>query len=185
MKYRESGMPDEDMWRSFFKPEEVLEKMGIDRSVGVLIDIGCGYGTFILPASRVVTRVIGIDIEPGMIDHCRNMITGQSIQNIELHLDDVSAGSYDAYRESADYVSLFNILHCEDPVGLLRKAVSLLKPDGSVGVIHWKYEKTPRGPSMEIRPKPGQVTAWAALAGLTLHTQVDLPPYHYGLIFKR
>ena len=184
MKFRESGMPPVDMWDTFFNPVDVLDKMGISSNIDLLIDIGCGYGTFIFPAASVVKRIIGLDIDVLMIDHCRKVIKERNITNVELMLDDVAISSYDAYKENADYVTLFNMLHCEEPVKLLRKAKSLLKSDGRIGVIHWKYEKTPRGPSMDIRPKPEQVIEWAASIELKLDTQVDLPPHHYGLVFK-
>lgn len=177
-------MPSEDMWDEFFNPADVLAKMKITRDVKLLVDIGCGYGTFILPAAATVKNIIGIDIDPKMLGRCQEIIAERNITNIELILDDISENSYDVHKGSADYVSLFNILHCEDPLSLLRKAKLILKPDGRVGVIHWKYEKTPRGPSMDIRPKPEQVISWAASIDLLLDAQVDLPPYHYGLVFK-
>ena len=63
MKYRESGMPSEQMWDTFFNPNEVLNKMGIDKQIRTLIDVGCGYGTFLLPiAERISTKVIGLDM---------------------------------------------------------------------------------------------------------------------------
>lgn len=52
------------------------------------------------------------------------------------------------FRESGmpegkiDYISLFNILHCESPVELLEKVYQLLRIGGRIGVIHWKYEDT-------------------------------------------
>ncbi len=34
-------------------------------------------------------------------------------------------------------------------------------------VIHWPYDPaTPRGPNLEIRPRPEQIAAWAAETGL-------------------
>jgi hypothetical protein len=34
-------------------------------------------------------------------------------------------------------------------------------------VIHWRYDAaTPRGPSMEIRPRPEQIGKWADQTGL-------------------
>jgi len=36
---------------------------------------------------------------------------------------------------------------------------------------------------MEIRPKPEMIIKWALKAGLALDKHVDLPPYHYGLVF--
>ncbi len=62
---------------------------------------------------------------------------------------------------SVDYVMLFNILHAEDPVSLLKEAHRILKRDAKVGVIHWIYsDSTPRGPSLDIRPKPHQCIQW-------------------------
>jgi len=59
---------------------------------------------------------------------------------------------------SVDYVMLFNILHDERPKRILREAYRILTPGGRVGIIHWKYDSsTPRGPPMEIRPKPEKI----------------------------
>lgn len=79
---------------------------------------------------------------------------------------------------------LFNILHTEKPVELLNEAFRILKHGGKVGIIHWKYSNaTPRGPSLEIRPKPEQCGKWLVEAGFKLHkTNIDLPPYHYGIV---
>jgi hypothetical protein len=86
-----------------------------------------------------------------------------------------------------DAVLLFNILHCEEPVRLMRHAVNALQPGGRVFVIHWRHDiATPRGPSAEIRPRPEQIVHWAAEAGLrSASNTIDLPPWHYGLRFVR
>lgn len=78
-----------------------------------------------------------------------------------------------------DAVLLFNILHCEQPVRLLRHAAAA---GPTVLVIHWRYGDTPRGPSLDIRPRPEQIVEWAAQAGLeSVGDPMDLPPWHYGL----
>jgi hypothetical protein len=61
----------------------------------------------------------------------------------------------------------------------------MLEQQGKIGVIYWKYEDTPRGPSMEIRPKPEMIIEWAGKVGFTLEKQIEIQPYHYGLIFKK
>jgi ubiquinone/menaquinone biosynthesis C-methylase UbiE len=71
MKFRESGMPEEKMWNIFFEPKEIFEKMEIKSGINSLINIGCGYGTFLIPVSKLTKgKVTGIDIdiEKGMID---------------------------------------------------------------------------------------------------------------------
>mgnify|MGYP003382435261 CR=1 FL=1 len=62
------------------------------------------------------------------------------------------------------------------------------EPAGLVPVIHWRHAPaTSRGPSMEIRPRPEQIMAWAKRAGLGAPPSpvLDLPPWHYGIRFHR
>lgn len=190
MKYRESGMPNEKMWNTFFTPVEILNKMNINNQIKILIDIGCGYGTFLLPMAKLIgKKAIGIDIDDEMIKVCRNKVKEYNIENIDLMKGDISTdetlNKLKKYIGEIDYISLFNILHCEEPTNLLENIYNLLNDNGRIGVIHWKYEKTPRGPSMEIRPKPEMIINWAIKIGFKLEKQVELLPYHYGLIFKK
>jgi SAM-dependent methyltransferase len=190
MKLRESGMPAENIWGSFFNPEDYLRSMAIDNKIKNFLDIGCGYGTFLLPAAKVISgRAIGIDIDNQLVSDLKEKAINQGITNIELMCDDISNQNSSEimvkYLTKIDFIAMFNILHCEQPVQLLKSVVRLLSPNGRVGVTHWKYEHTPRGPSMEIRPKPEQIIKWASEAGLELIQELDLPPYHYGLVFKR
>jgi len=42
----------------------VLKKLGVDKQIKTLVDIGCGYGTFLIPAASLISgKVIGIDID--------------------------------------------------------------------------------------------------------------------------
>lgn len=89
---------------------------------------------------------------------------------------------------SVDAALLFNILHHDNPVDLIKEAHRILKPGGTLAVIHWNYDpSTPRGPAMEIRPRPEQCVAWGRQAGFPadLVARYDFPPYHYGLSFVK
>ena len=78
-----------------------------------------------------------------------------------------------------DAVLLFNILHCDEPTRLLRHAAAAGR---DVLAIHWRYDETPRGPSLDIRPRPEQIIQWGREAGLEpIGDVIDLPPWHYGL----
>jgi hypothetical protein len=64
----------------------------------------------------------------------------------------------------------------------------VLVPDGKLAIIHWNYDPdTPRGPTMSIRPRPDQCQSWAEQVGFELlpPSLIDLPPYHYGFVFRR
>ena len=87
---------------------------------------------------------------------------------------------------SVDYGMLFNILHIEHPEILLKESWRILRNGGKLGIIHWNYDSsTPRGPSMNIRPKPEQCIAWAEEVGFTDPDQYDLKPYHYGIVMRK
>ena len=76
----------------------------------------------------------------------------------------------------------------EEPVALMKEALRVLKPNGMLAVIHWNYDPTtPRGPAMDIRPRPEQCIEWGKKAGFRFKEQnrFDIPPYHYGLLFKK
>ena len=54
MKTRESGMPEEEMWREFFDPEAILQLLKLTSACRDVVEFGCGYGTFTIPAARIV-----------------------------------------------------------------------------------------------------------------------------------
>jgi hypothetical protein len=58
MKARDSGMPDESLWASFFQPELILDRLAMRSITGDVLEFGCGYGTFTIPAARRTTGVV-------------------------------------------------------------------------------------------------------------------------------
>ena len=84
-------------------------------------------------------------------------------------------------------VMLFNILHAEARLEMLKEAARVLSADGQLAIIHWNYDPTtPRGPSMSIRPRASDCIAWAEFVGFRVvcNGPIDLPPYHYGILFR-
>jgi len=189
MKPRESGMPDEQMWSSFFAPELTLARLGLTDSCRDVVEFGCGYGTFTIPAARIVRGTVhALDIEPEMVETTRRKAQEAGLNNVRVDRRDFVADGTGLPDRSAEYVMLFNILHCERPLVLLREAHRVLAEGGRLGVMHWNYDPaTPRGPSMSIRPRPEQCCDWPKQAGFHLHRpgKIDLPPYHYGWLFEK
>lgn len=95
MKTRDRGMPEESTWRGFFEPREVLRALGLSRDTGRVVDFGSGYGTFSLPAAGMIDgEVIGIDIEPDLIELCERKANEASLDNTRfLCRDFVADGS--------------------------------------------------------------------------------------------
>lgn len=187
MKVRESDMPDEGAWESFFKPYELINTMGIDHTISDVAEFGCGYGTFTVPAAKAIRGVIyALDIDPNMIKRVKEQAGRAGLSNVVARCRDFLNGGTGLDGESVDYVMLFNIIHAERPTEILDEAYRILKRGGKAGVIHWNYDpSTPRGPPMAIRPKPEQCIEWAVSSGFTLVVRHDLKPYHYGLVFSK
>lgn len=189
MKIRESGMPEEELWTGFFDPPAVLDALGLRRDCGDVVEFGCGYGTFTIPAAqRVSGTVYALDIEPEMIAITRAKAQAAGLRNVRPMLRDFVADGTGLPDDSAGYAMLFNILHAEDPVCLLKEAYRVLAPGGILAIMHWNYDPTtPRGPSLDIRPTPRQCQEWAESAGYVLLPpgRIDLPPYHHGLVLQK
>lgn len=189
MKVRESGMPHEEMWRDFFDPMKVLSIFGLDKGVGDMVEFGCGYGTFTLPAARMAQGVVyALDIEPEMTTIVLQKCLEANISNVEVLVRDFVAEGTGLADNTMDAALLFNILHHEEPAEMMKEAFRVLKPDGILAVIHWNYDSsTPRGPSMAIRPSPEQCIEWGKEVGFQFREtgRYNLPPYHYGLLFRK
>ncbi len=189
MKVRDSGMPEEEMWSEFFDPAKVLAAFGLNYGVRNLVEFGCGYGTFTLAAAEITSGTVhALDIEPEMVGVVKEKCRKAGIVNVRATERDFVGEGTGLAGDSMDAALLFNILHHEEPVALMKEARRVLKPNGMLAVVHWIPDPaTPRGPAMEIRPRPEQCIAWGKEAGCRFNEQhrFDLPPYHYGLLFRK
>jgi SAM-dependent methyltransferase len=189
MKIRESGMPEEERWNSFFDASAALELLGCDSSCADVAEFGCGYGLFSLAAGRVVTGTVhAFDIDPEMVARTNAHALSTGLANVVAEERDFVAAGSGLADGCCDYVMLFNILHLEEPVPLLREGWRVLAKGGRAGVMHWVQDpSTPRGPSMGIRPSPDQCAEWAVAAGFRVAETVELMgcPYHFGLVLIR
>jgi ubiquinone/menaquinone biosynthesis C-methylase UbiE len=132
--------------------------------------------------------VHALDIEPEMVDAVRRKCAEAGIANVRAKVRDFVADGTGLADNSMDAALLFNILHHEEPIAMMKEALRVLKPNGMLAVIHWNYDlATPRGPAMEIRPRPEQCIEWGQKAGFSFseHNRYNLPPYHYGLTFRK
>ncbi len=181
-------MPDEKMWEGFFDASRILSQLAFADTHSDVVDFGCGYGTFTIAAARLTTGTVhALDIEPEMLRATAAKAESFGLTNVRTVQRDFVTDGTGLPDSSVGYAMLFNILHAEDPLRLLREAHRVLRPGGRVGVIHWVYDATtPRGPPLSIRPRPEHCQAWVQQAGFELLIPlVALPPYHYGLVGSR
>jgi SAM-dependent methyltransferase len=187
-KGRESGMPDEAYWQSFFNPDCIVSKLDCG-GAGDVMEFGCGYGLFTVPAAKSVSgTVYALDIDPHMVAATIARAAEAGCSNVIVEERDFLVQGSGRPADSAGYAMLFNILHIDESELLVREALRVLVPGGKAGIIHWKADvATPRGPSLAIRPRPEQCRALAEQAGFRFvrHEELCCCSWHWGMVVEK
>ena len=182
-------MPEEAYWETLLDVDGILQRLRIGKELQDVVELGCGYGTFSLPVAASISGALrAFDIDAAMVGRTRQRAEERGIRNLLCEQRDVFHDGFGVDAGSQDACLLFNILHCEQPARILQEAARAISGQGSVFVIHWRHDPaTPRGPSLDIRPRPEDCIRWAEAAALhpTENGAVDLPPYHYGLVLRK
>jgi len=181
-------MPAEDIWQAFFNVELILSELHINSEIDNLVEIGCGYGTFTIPTAKHISGTLyAFDIEKEMLDIVTEKIPVAHLDNIILEQRDVLTQTTELADNSIDYIMLFNILHNDLPDLFFKEANRILKPEGKVGILHWRSDiSTPRGPDLSIRPNPDQILLLADNHKFSVYkAPFIIEPYHFGLILSK
>ena len=95
--------------------------------------------------------------------------------------------------EKADFVLIANTFHgIPDKTSIVEAVAKVLKPGGKLGIVNWypnERENTqvlgkPRGPRTELRVSPEAVNLIVEQAGFHTGELINLPPFHYGVVFE-
>ena len=190
-----TSMPDRYWWETLWSdPRQILVTLGLKPGFSVL-DLGCGYGHFTIPAARLVSPapVVGIEIDRPILEEARQ--NSSALTNCSWLNEDILALKSLSLNKF-DFVMMHSTFHgLADPIKLVQDITALLKPNGFFSVINWSpipREETiwldmPRGPKTEVRIHPNQLisTVLSATKDRLLPVQIiQLPPYHYGVNFQ-
>ncbi|MFK0161310.1 class I SAM-dependent methyltransferase [Rhizobium sp. NPDC090279] len=187
-----TSMPDRDWWAALWpNPLSILEALGIMPGMTVL-DLCCGDGYFTAPLARLVAgKVYALDLDETMIETARTEAARQGVSVRKwIHADARDIAGH--LPENVDYVLMANTFHgVPDQPGLVRAVRSVLARKGLFGVVNWEArprEETtvlglPRGPRTEMRMTPAELAAIAETGGFKPQAVIELPPYHYGMVF--
>jgi protein-L-isoaspartate O-methyltransferase len=186
-------MPTAGWWEALWPdPAGVLAKVGIKPGMEV-IDLCSGDGWFTLQIAKIVRHVVAIDIERNMLEVARHRLTESGVSNCDF----IEGDAYDLAKlapRPVDFIFLANAFHgVPDRLRLAQAVRETLKSTGYFAVVNWhrrpREETTilgePRGPKTEMRISPEETIKPVEAGGLKLTQLVELPPYHYGVVFKR
>lgn len=194
-RFQNTRQPDWDWWGKLWPtPGETLRQLGLSTG-DTLVEIGSGNGYFTLPAARVVNPalVYALDLDAGLLEELAHLADQQEIENIfPVHGDARSLA--DHLPDPVDVGLIANTFHgIENPVRFVEEVVTVLTEDGRFIIVNWRdlSRKTttvtgePRGPPTNLRLSPNETREIVEKAtDVTLAQRIEIPPYHYALIFE-
>lgn len=195
-RFQNTKQPDWDWWGKLWPaPGETLRAFGLEPG-DTLAEIGSGNGYFALPAARITApaTVYALDIDQSLLEELSRLADQQAIENISTIAGDARTVS-EQLPEPVDVVLIANTFHgIDETAAFVQQAFESLRPEGRFVVVNWKdspRETThiagePRGPPTELRMAPEETEQKVLdAAAFTLEETIELPPFHYALVFER
>jgi len=191
--FQGTEMPTAGWWEALWPdPSGVLATIGLKAGMDV-IDLCSGDGWFTLQIAKIAHHVVAIDIDRNLLEVARHRLNENGVTNCDF----VAGDAYELAKlapRPVDFVFMANAFHGVPDRPRLAQAVrETLKPAGHFAVVNWhqrpREETTilgePRGPKTELRMSPEQTIEAVEAGGLKLAQLVEIPPYHYGVVFER
>jgi SAM-dependent methyltransferase len=104
----------------------------------VTVDLGCGTGQLTLPMAAQVRAVIGMDVEPDMLEHARQVALDADVRNVMWLLGadtDIPALRGALGDSSVGAVTIAQALHWMNHGDLFKAVVPLVRPGGGIAVV--------------------------------------------------
>ncbi len=190
--FQGTEMPTAGWWEALWPdPAGVLTAVGVNPGMEV-IDLCSGDGWFTLQIGKIARHVIAIDIDSRLLEVARHRLTESGVTNCDFAVGDAYELAKLAPRP-ADFIFMANAFHgVPDRRRLARAVRETLRPAGRFAIVNWhqrpREETTilgePRGPKTELRLSPKQTIEVVESSGLKLAHLIEVPPYHYGAVFK-
>ena len=189
--FQGTEMPTAGWWEALWPdPAGVLTAVGL-RSGSDVIDLCSGDGWFTLQIAKVARHVSAIDIDPTLLEVARHRLVESGVTNCEF----IAGDAYDIAKlaGAADFVFMANAFHgVPDRARFARAVGAALKSNSRFAIVNWHKRPRdetpilgePRGPTTELRMSPEDTIKSVEAGGLKFSKMVELPPYHYGVVFK-
>lgn len=166
-------------------PDRMLAALDI-RKGSVVADIGAGVGYHVWRLAEIVGptgKVIGEDIQDGMIRLLRKNIEDRKLKNVEIILGTPSDPRLPV--KALDLVLMVDVYHeFAEPVTMMKHIKDALKPDGRVVLVEFRKED----PNVPIQPlhkmSVKDVRSELEPLGFKFQRSIEFLPWQHIIIFS-
>ena len=165
-------------------PDRMLAALDIKKG-SVVADIGAGVGYHVWRMADIVGpmgRVIGEDIQEGMIRLMRKNIEDRKLRNVYIVLGTQTDPKLPAH--SLDLVLMVDVYHeFSEPITMMRHIQESLKPEGRVVLVEFRKED----PNVPIQPlhkmSVQDVRSELEPLGFKFQKSLEFLPWQHVIIF--
>jgi SAM-dependent methyltransferase len=119
-----------------------------------VLDFGCGVGRLVIPFSRLVREVVGLDVSQTMLQLAQENCSAQGVNNVRLHLSDdsltvVASQKFDLVHSAI----VFQHIPKDRGKLIFQRLLDCVAP-GGVAAIQLLYSKSIYASTYGIAPAP-------------------------------
>lgn len=166
------------------KPDEVVGAMQITPGMAIA-DLGAGTGYFLPHLSRAVGaegQVVGLDIEPAMVDYMKGRIQQERLTNATAQLIGMDGAGIP--QQAYDRILIVNTWHhIPNRIAYAGRLRTALRSGGTLHIVDFTRE-SPMGPPAEYRFTEQQVSDELTAAGFDVRVLAESLPYQFILHAK-
>jgi ubiquinone/menaquinone biosynthesis C-methylase UbiE len=171
------------------KPFDVIAYMDPQPGMTV-VDLGCGSGYYarkIAPKVLPGGRVLGVDIQPEMLDIMMQLCEQEEVGNVVPVLGDEKDPKLP--QGGVDWIIMADVYHeFQYPEEMLAKMLASLKPDGKVCLLEYRAENFRQ--ASHIKPEHRMTVKdvlkeWNAAGFELIDLQEFLPAQHMFIFHRR
>jgi ubiquinone/menaquinone biosynthesis C-methylase UbiE len=167
-------------------PDRMLAALEIKKG-SVVADIGAGVGYHVWRLAEIVGpagKVIGEDIQEGMIRLLKKNIDDRKLRNVDIILGTPTDPRLPS--NALDLVLMVDVYHeFSDPITMMKHIQNALKPDGRVVLIEFRKED-PRVPIQPLhKMSVDDVRSELEPLGFKFQRTIEFLPWQHILIFNK
>lgn len=114
----------------------LVDTLGITKDT-YLLDLGCGDGTTAIPAAKLASKVLGVDIAQNLVDAGNKRVKEENLNNISFQEGDATNLSNLKDNTFDMSISIFGAMFAPKPFDVAKEMVRVTAPGGKIVMGNW------------------------------------------------